>query len=81
MDLFKALKISGTSLNTQRTVMNIISMNVANAQTTRTEEGGPYRRKIAVLGPAEVPSDFSRILRVERKRARRVWRLRKSWPT
>jgi flagellar basal-body rod protein FlgC len=68
MDLFNALKISGTSLNTQRTVMNIISTNVANAQTTRTEEGGPYRRKIAVLGPAEVPSDFSRIFanRVEK---------------
>ncbi len=55
------MNISGTSLNTQRTVMNIISTNVANAQTTRTEEGGPYRRKIAVLGPAEVPSDFSQI--------------------
>jgi flagellar basal-body rod protein FlgC len=61
MDLYKALKISGTSLNTQRTVMNIISTNVANAQTTRTEEGGPYRRKIAVLGPAEASTDFSRI--------------------
>jgi flagellar basal-body rod protein FlgC len=68
MDLFKALKISGSSLNTQRTVMNIISTNVANAQTTRTEEGGPYRRRIAVLGPAAVDSDFSRMLtgRVEK---------------
>lgn len=68
MDLFKALKISGTSLDAQRTVMNVISMNVANAQTTRTEEGGPYRRKIAVLGPAAVSSDFSRMLagRVEK---------------
>jgi flagellar basal-body rod protein FlgC len=62
MDLFNALKISGSSLDAQRTVMNVISMNVANAQTTRTEEGGPYRRKIAVLGPASVPSDFPRLL-------------------
>jgi flagellar basal-body rod protein FlgC len=62
MDLLKAMQISGTSLNTQRTVMNVISTNVANAQTTRTEEGGPYRRKIPVLSPAALQTDFSKVL-------------------
>ena len=54
MDLFKAMQISGTSLNAQRTVMNVISANVANAQTTRTEEGGPYLRKRAILSPTPI---------------------------
>lgn len=62
MDLFKAMQISGTSLHTQRTVMNVISANVANAQTTRTEEGGPYRRRIPVLSATAVAPDFSRVL-------------------
>jgi flagellar basal-body rod protein FlgC len=63
MDLLQAMQISGSSLNTQRTVMNIISTNVANAQTTRTAEGGPYRRRIPVLSAATVPdSEFSRVL-------------------
>lgn len=62
MDLLKAMQISGTSLDTQRTVMQVISTNVANAQTTRTEEGGPYRRRIPVLGTTPVASEFSRIL-------------------
>lgn len=62
MDLLQAMQISGTSLNTQRTVMNVISGNVANAQTTRTEAGGPYRRRIPVLRPTQVPADFSRVL-------------------
>jgi flagellar basal-body rod protein FlgC len=61
MDLLKAMQISGSSLNTQRTVMNIISTNVANAQTTRAEDGGPYRRRIPVLSPTAVPADFSRV--------------------
>lgn len=62
MDLLKAMQISGTSLNTQRTVMNVISSNVANAQTTRTEAGGPYRRRIPVLSPSALQTDFSKVL-------------------
>jgi flagellar basal-body rod protein FlgC len=62
MDLLQAMQISGTSLDTQRTVMNVLSTNVANAQTTRTEAGGPYRRKIPVLGPSALQTDFSKVL-------------------
>ena len=37
--------ISGYGLSAQRARVNVISSNIANAQTTRTEEGGPYRRR------------------------------------
>lgn len=49
MDLLNAMKISGTALNAHRTKMNIIAENLANVDTTRTREGGPYRRKMVVF--------------------------------
>ncbi len=55
MDLIQAFRISATGLTAQRTKMNIVAENLANAETTRTELGGPYRRKMLVLSekPAE----------------------------
>ena len=44
--LFAALKISATGLAAQRRRMNAIAENLANTDTTRTDEGGPYRRKV-----------------------------------
>ena len=49
MDLFTAMDISASGMRVQRTRMNVISSNIANAQTTRTEEGGPYKRKDVTL--------------------------------
>ncbi|MBW2366687.1 MAG: flagellar basal body rod protein FlgC [Deltaproteobacteria bacterium] len=49
MDLLKAMKISGTALSAQRTKLNVIAENLANSETTRTRDGGPYRRKMVVL--------------------------------
>lgn len=45
MSIFKAMKINLSGLSAQRLKMDTISSNIANASTTRTEEGGPYRRK------------------------------------
>lgn len=45
------LKIAGSALSAQRLRMNSISNNLANAQTTRTAEGGPYRRQEVVFQP------------------------------
>ena len=45
--------ISGYGLSAQRFRMNIISSNIANAHTTRTAEGGPYRRKEVVFKEIE----------------------------
>lgn len=44
--LFASIQISSTGLTAQRKRMNAISENLANANTTRTPEGGPYRRKV-----------------------------------
>ncbi len=49
MDLMNAAKISGTALAAHRTKLNVIAENLANVDTTRTEEGGPYRRKMVVF--------------------------------
>ena len=47
--LFSAIDVSATGLAAQRQRMNAIAQNIANAETTRTPEGGPYRRQITVL--------------------------------
>ena len=49
MDFIQAMKISGTALTAQRAKLNVISENLANNETTRTEDGGPYRRKMVVF--------------------------------
>lgn len=49
MDLVKSLDISATALAAQRTKVNVISENLANSETTRTADGGPYKRKMVVL--------------------------------
>ena len=49
MDLFTAMDISASGMRAQRTRMNIISSNIANAHTTRTDTGGPYQRKDVIF--------------------------------
>lgn len=48
-DFFDALDVSASALSAERMRMNTTSSNLANAQTTRTPEGGPYRRKDVVF--------------------------------
>lgn len=45
MNLFQMFAISGAGMAAQRERMSVISGNLANAETTRTPEGGPYRRR------------------------------------
>lgn len=49
MSFLQSLNISGSGLTAQRLRMDVISENIANIDTTRTEEGGPYRRKMVVF--------------------------------
>ena len=49
MDLLKTLDIAGSGLSAQRLRMQTIATNMANARTTRTAEGGPYRRRAPVF--------------------------------
>jgi len=58
--MFNALNISATGLTAQRLRMDTISQNIANINTTRTAEGGPYRRKHAVFQEIQT-QNFSRI--------------------
>lgn len=49
MDIDKLMNISASGLEAQRVRMNIIAGNLANAQSTHSPEGGPYRRKDVVF--------------------------------
>jgi flagellar basal-body rod protein FlgC len=49
MSFLDTLNISGSGLTAQRFRMDVISENIANIDTTRTENGEPYRRKMVVL--------------------------------
>lgn len=52
MAFLNSLSINGSALTASRLRMDVISENIANATTTRTENGGPYRRKMVVYEPA-----------------------------
>jgi flagellar basal-body rod protein FlgC len=62
MDFFSSMNVSSSALSAERTRMNLISSNLANANTTRTPEGGPYKRKDAVFAAAPVENRFNRAL-------------------
>ena len=59
MDLLTSLRISASGLAAQKKRMEAHSSNIANAQTTRTAEGGPYRRKEVVFGSEPFPAGFT----------------------
>ena len=46
MNLISGIEISSSALAAQRMRLDIVAQNIANAQTTRTPEGGPYRRQV-----------------------------------
>lgn len=54
MDFFTSMNISSSGMAAERTRMNLISSNIANANSTRTAAGGPYKRKDPVF--AAVPA-------------------------
>lgn len=62
MDLFSSMRVSATGLDAQTKRMNTISSNLANAETTRTPEGGPYRRKDPLIAAQTDRESFGEIL-------------------
>jgi flagellar basal-body rod protein FlgC len=54
MGILGILKIGASALKAQRTRMETIATNLANIHTTRTEEGGPYKKKEVTFVPADV---------------------------
>jgi flagellar basal-body rod protein FlgC len=61
MSLFSALSIGASGMSAQRARAEVLVENLANAETTRTPEGGPYRRKDVVFESTEVSSPFSSV--------------------
>lgn len=59
MSLFSILSIGASGMAAQRTRAELLTENLANAETTRTPEGGPYRRKDVVFASAEIDSPFA----------------------
>ena len=62
MSMFSAFNISATGMTAQRYRMDIISQNVANASTTRTADGTPYRRQIVSFEEKPGQTSFSHVL-------------------
>ncbi len=63
MSLFSALAVSASGMAAQRIRAGLLVQNLANAETTRTPEGGPYRRKDVVFVADPEPLEFSEIFR------------------
>ncbi len=60
--LLGAIKASSQGLTVQRKKMNVVADNIANAETTETAEGGPYRRKRVLVTQTESKEPFNSIL-------------------
>jgi flagellar basal-body rod protein FlgC len=65
MSLFSSLSVSASGMSAQRTRAELLVQNLANSETTRTPEGGPYRRKDAVFSVEDQSSPFSAVFQNE----------------
>ena len=63
MDFLTNMKISSSGLNVQRKRMEAISSNHANLETTRTPEGGPYRKKNILVTAVPIESELGSIFK------------------
>jgi flagellar basal-body rod protein FlgC len=72
MQIFDTLDISSSGLSAQRRKMTAIASNIANVDTTRTDEGGPYKRRRVVMLEAPKLSKFSTMLETSKSRLRQT---------
>ena len=68
MGMFDSFDINATGMTAQRFRMDIISQNVANANTTRTSDGTPYVRKIVTFTEKDTQTPFHHVLNEARDR-------------
>lgn len=68
-NFFTALNISSAGLKAQRKKLDIIAENIANVNTTRTKDGGPYQRQVMVTKAVQVPK-FEEVLKSTRVKLR-----------
>lgn len=62
MGIFTGMNVAATGMTAQQLRMDTIAENIANANTTRTKEGTPYRRKMVVMEEQSTLSGFDQIL-------------------
>lgn len=62
MSSFDVTEVLASALSAARLRVNVLSSNIANAETTRTAEGGPYKRRDVVQTAISMPDDFSNVL-------------------
>ena len=65
MSLFSSLQVSSSGMSAQRTRAELLVENMANSETTRTPDGGPYRRKDVVFSSQMQASPFSAVFQSE----------------
>ena len=68
-DFLSGFRIGGSGMAAQRARMNTISTNIANINTTRTAEGGPYRRKDVVFTAMPDTKNFGDVLNIDDPKA------------
>lgn len=68
MQIFDSLDISASGLSAQRRKLTAISSNIANVDTTRTDEGGPYKRRRIVMLESPQLAKFSTMLADQQNR-------------
>jgi flagellar basal-body rod protein FlgC len=68
MNLFQSLNISASGLSAERLRMDVVSANIANANSTSTAKGGPYRRQVALLAPQDNRASFKNIFQASLKK-------------
>lgn len=62
MGMFGAIDAAASGLTAERLRMDVISNNIANVNTTRTTEGGAYKRQMVVFAPRENETTFAQVL-------------------
>jgi len=65
VSLFSSISVSASGMSAQRERAEVLTENIANADTTRTAEGGPYRRRDVVFQSQQVSSPFSSVFQSE----------------
>jgi flagellar basal-body rod protein FlgC len=65
MSLFSSMQVSASGMEAQRTRAELLVQNIANSETTRTPEGGPYKRQDVVFSTETQSSPFSAVFQNE----------------
>jgi flagellar basal-body rod protein FlgC len=63
MDVFRTMDVIGSALTAERTRLNAIASNVANANSTQGVDGGPYKRKDVILESVPLQTEFGQVLK------------------